>query len=99
MVETEEIFALHFRPGHGLGHPKFINVNISGVYEVIRMKLYNLIPLGVKSHLEGRRALLMAPKQGFWAKKSKINNVNISGVYEAICMTFCSLIFLITSNP
>ena len=63
------------------------------------MKLCNLIPLGVKSHLKGRRTLLIAPKQGFWAKKSKISNVNISGVYEAICMKFCSLIPLITNNP
>ena len=65
---------------------KIINVNISGVYEVICMKLCNLIPLGVKSHLKGRRALLIAPKRGVWAKKSKISNANISGVYEAICM-------------
>ena len=79
-MESEESFALHFRPGHGLERPKFINVNISGVYEVIRIKLCNLIPLGVKSHLEDR-TLLIAPKQGLWAKKSKISNVNISGVY------------------
>ena len=59
-MESEESFALHLRPGHGVGRPKFINVNISGVYKVICMKLCNLIPLGVKSHLEGRRALLIA---------------------------------------
>ena len=95
----EESFALHFRSGHGVGHPKYINVNISGVYEVIRMKLCNLIPLGEKSHLEGRRTLLIAPKQGLWAKMSKISNVNISGVYKAICTKFCSLIPPIASNP
>ena len=97
-MESEKSFALHLRRGHGLGRPKLINVNISGVYGVICMKLCNLIPLGVKSHLEGRRTLLIAPKQGFWAKKSKNSNVNISGVYEAICMKLCSLIPLITSN-
>ena len=47
------------------------------------------------SHLEGRRTLLIAPKQGFGAKKSKISNVNISGVYEAICKKSCNLISLI----
>ena len=50
--------------------------------------------MGVKSHLEGRKALLIAPKRGFWAKKSKISNINISGVYEAICMKFSNLISL-----
>ena len=71
-------------------------VNISGVYEVICMKHCNLISPGVKSHREGRKALLIAPKMGFWAKKSKINNVNnISGVYEAICKKFCNLTSLI----
>ena len=97
-METEEIFALHFRPGHGLGRPKCINVNISGVYKVIGMELCNLIPQRVKSHLEAKKSLLIAPKQGLWAKKSKISNVNISGVYKAICMKFCSLSPLITSN-
>ena len=63
-----------------------MSINISGVYKVICMKLCNLIPLGVKIHLEGIRTLLIAPKQGFWAKKSKISKVNISGVYEAICL-------------
>ena len=63
------------------------------------MKLCNLIPLEVKSHLKGKRALLIAPKRGFWAKKSKIHNVNISGVYKAISTKFCSLIPQITSNP
>ena len=95
-MESEEIFALQLRRGFGVGTSKIISVNISGVYEVICMKL---IPLGVQSHLEGRRTLLIAPKQRFWAKKSKISNVNISDVYEAICMKFCSLIPLITSNP
>ena len=97
-MESEKIFALHLIHGHGLGRPKFINANTYGVYESICMKLCNLIPLGLKSHLEGRRTLLIAPKQGFWAKKSKNSNVNISGVYEAICMKLCSLIPLITSN-
>ena len=95
-MESEESFALHFRPGHGVGRPKFINVNISGVYEVIRMKLGNLIP---KSHLEDRSTLLIAPKPGRWAKKSKRSNVNISGVYEVICTKFCSLMPPISSNP
>ena len=72
----EEISALHLKRGHGLGRPKLINVNISGVYEVICMTPCNLIPLGVKSHFEGRSALLIAPKQGFWAKKSKIRDKN-----------------------
>ena len=56
---------MHLQRGHGLGRPKFINVNISDVYEVICMKLCNIIPLGVKSHLKGRRTLLIAPKRGF----------------------------------
>ena len=47
------------------------------------MKLCNLIPLGVKIHLKGIRTLLIAPKQGFWAQKSKMIIINISGVYEA----------------
>ena len=80
----------------GIRTSKIISVNISGVYEVICMKLCNLIPIGVKSHLKGRKTLLIAPKQGLWAKKSKISNVNISGVYEAICTKFCSLI---SPNP
>ena len=63
------------------------------------MKLCNLIPLEVKSHLKGKRALLIAPKQGLWAKKSKISNINISGVKEAIWTKFCSLIPHITNNP
>ena len=56
------------------------------------MKLCNPIPLGVKSHLKGRKALFIAPKRGFWAKKSKTSNMNISGVYEVICMKLCNLI-------
>ena len=76
---------MHSRLGLGVGTKKIINVNISSVYEVICKKLCNLIPLRVKSHLKGRRALLIAPKQGFW-------------VYEAICTKFCSLIPQITSN-
>ena len=63
------------------------------------MKLCNIIPLEVKIHLKGKRALLIAPKRGFWAKKSKISNVNISGVYEALCTKFCSVIPQITRNP
>ena len=90
---------MHLRRGFWLGTPKIISVDISGVYEVICMKLCNLILLGVKSHLEGRKTLFIAPKQELWAKKSKISNFNISGVYEAICTTFCSLIPPIVSNP
>ena len=77
---------MHLRLGLGVGTSKIINVNISSVYEVICMKLCNLIALGVKSHLKGRRALVIAPKWGFW-------------VFEAICTKFCSLIPQITSNP
>ena len=72
--------ALHLSHGPGQGRPKFINVNISGVYEVICMKLCNLIPLEVKSHLNGKRALLMAPKWGFWALCVTTSNGYSSGV-------------------
>ena len=73
-------------------------VNISGVYEVICMKLCNIIPLGAKSHLKGRRTLLIAPKRGFWALCVTTSNGYSSGVYRPISTTFCSLIPLITSN-
>ena len=63
------MFCIALKTGSWGRNLKNLNVYISGVYEVICMKLCNLIPLGVKSHLKGRRALLIAPKRGFWAKK------------------------------
>ena len=93
-----KFFALHFSHGHGVGRPKFINVNISGVIEVICMNLCNLIPLEVKSHLNGKRALLIAPKPWFWALCVTTSNGYSSGVYRPINTKFCNLIHQITCN-